>query len=287
MKKRFISWNVNGIRAVLRKNFEEFFKDVNADLIGVQEIKCQKDQVDISMPGYQQFWNYAGKKGYSGTAVFTRLTPIAISTGLNIPETKVDPEQEIYEYSNELIPVESISPDEEDEDKIVKQMASEGRVLTLEYPEFFYVNVYTPNSQSKLQRLDNRQVWDKYFRNYLNELDEIKPVIVSGDLNVAHKEIDLKNPESNHKNAGFTDEEREGFSKLLDSGFTDSFRYFKPEVEDRYSWWSYRTRARSRNAGWRIDYFLSSDRYQDKLIHSEILDEVYGSDHCPIILEFK
>ncbi len=250
MTKRFISWNVNGIRAILRKNFMDFFNEINADIIGLQEIKLSEGQLDLELPGYHMYWNYAERKGYSGTAVFTKEKPLSVAYDLGI----------------------------EEHDR-------EGRVITLEYPEYYFITVYTPNSQTGLKRLDYRGSWDDAFRAYVSELDKQKPVILCGDLNVAHQEIDLKNPDQNRRNAGFTDEERGKFSELLEAGFTDTFRYFYPDAEERYSWWSYRTRARSRNAGWRIDYFLVSDRLKPQLVKADILDQVMGSDHCPVLLE--
>lgn len=252
MTKRLISWNVNGIRAVLRKNFMEFFEEINADIIGLQEIKLSEGQLDLELPGYHMYWNYAERKGYSGTAVFTKHEPLSVTYGLGIPEHD-----------------------------------TEGRVITLEYPDFYFITVYTPNSGAELKRLEYRGDWDDAFRNYVSELDKKKAVILCGDLNVAHEEIDLANPDTNHRSAGFTDEERSKFTELLDAGFTDTFRYFYPDAAERYSWWSYRTRARERNAGWRIDYFCVSDRFQDQLEKADILDQVMGSDHCPVLLEIK
>lgn len=247
---KLVSWNVNGLRACIRKGFLDYFKEVNADIFCVQEIKLQEGQIDLDLEGYYDYWNYAEKKGYSGTAVFTKDKPLSVKYGLGI----------------------------EEHDK-------EGRVITLEYEEFYLVNVYTPNSQRELARLDYRMIWEDDFRDHLKELDKIKPVILCGDLNVAHKEIDLKNPSSNRKNAGFTDEERGKMTELLESGFIDSFRYFYPEKEDAYTWWSYITRARERNAGWRIDYFIVSEKLKDKLKDAQIHSEIMGSDHCPVFLE--
>lgn len=244
---KFISWNVNGLRACCDKGFQDTFNNLNADFFCLQETKMQAGQLDLQFPGYESYWNYAEKKGYSGTAIFSRIKPISVTYGLGI----------------------------EHHDK-------EGRVITLETEDFFLVTVYTPNSQDELRRLDYRMTWDDDFRNYLLELDKKKPVIVCGDLNVAHKEIDLKNPKTNRKNAGFTDEEREKFTTLLESGFTDSFRFFYPEKEGAYSWWSYRFKAREKNAGWRIDYFIVSNRIADKLKAAEIHNEIFGSDHCPV-----
>ena len=246
---KFISWNVNGLRACEGKGFSDIFRQLDADFFCIQETKMQHGQLDLQFDGYQSYWNYAEKKGYSGTAVFTRHEPLNVTYGLGI--------------------------DEHDR---------EGRVITLEMPDFFLVTVYTPNSQDGLKRLDYRMTWDDEFRGYLQRLDAQKPVIVCGDMNVAHKEIDLKNPKTNRRNAGFTDEERDKFTVLLDAGFTDTFRYFYPDVEGAYSWWSYRFRAREKNAGWRIDYFLVSNRLTDKIKSAAIHSEIYGSDHCPVEL---
>ena len=248
---KFISWNVNGIRACITKGFKEVFEELDADFFCIQESKLQEGQVELELPGYRQYWNYAEKKGYSGTAIFTKHEPLSVAYGLNI----------------------------EEHDK-------EGRVITLEYEGFYMVTVYTPNSKDGLLRLDYRMTWEDAFREYLNRLAEDKPVIVCGDLNVAHEEIDLKNPSSNHKNAGFTDEERGKFTELLNSGFTDSFRYLHPE-DVEYSWWSYRFKARERNAGWRIDYFLVSDSIKDKIDSASIHQEIFGSDHCPVELDLN
>ncbi len=244
---KLISWNVNGIRACCDKGFREAFKSLDADFFCLQETKMQEGQLDLAFDGYTSYWNYAEKKGYSGTAIFTRHQPLSVSYGLDI----------------------------EHHDK-------EGRVITLEMDNFYLVTVYTPNSQDGLKRLDYRMTWEDDFRNYLLELDKKKPVIVCGDLNVAHKEIDLKNPKTNRMNAGFTDQEREKFQLLLDSGFIDTFRFFYPDMESIYSWWSYRFKAREKNAGWRIDYFLASERLADKLTGAKIHTEIYGSDHCPV-----
>ena len=246
---KLISWNVNGLRACAGKGFADAFKALDADFFCLQETKMQEGQLDIRFDGYKSYWNYADKKGYSGTAVFTRLEPVNVTYGMGI--------------------------DEHDH---------EGRVITVEMPEFWLVCVYTPNSQDELARLDYRIKWEDDFRNYLLKLDSDKPVIVCGDLNVAHKEIDLKNPKTNRRNAGFTDEEREKFSILLDSGFTDTFRHFYPDMKDIYSWWSYRFKAREKNAGWRIDYFLTSKRLDDRLVSAGIHTEIFGSDHCPVEL---
>lgn len=244
---KLISWNVNGIRACCDKGFREAFKSLDADFFCLQETKMQEGQLYLAFDGYTSYWNYAEKKGYSGTAIFTRHQPLSVSYGLDI----------------------------EHHDK-------EGRVITLEMDNFYLVTVYTPNSQDGLKRLDYRMTWEDDFRNYLLELDKKKPVIVCGDLNVAHKEIDLKNPKTNRMNAGFTDQEREKFQLLLDSGFIDTFRFFYPDIESIYSWWSYRFKAREKNAGWRIDYFLASERLADKLTGAKIHTEIYGSDHCPV-----
>ena len=244
---KLISWNVNGLRACVGKNFLDFFREIDADIFCIQESKLQEGQIDLELSGYYQYWNYAEKKGYSGTAIFTKQEPLSASYGIGIPE----------------------------HDK-------EGRVITLEFDKFFMITVYTPNSQNELARLDYRMEWDDPFRAYLKKLEVTKPVIVCGDMNVAHKEIDLKNPKTNRKNAGFTDEEREKFSILLDSGFIDTFRHFYPDVEGIYSWWSYRFQARAKNAGWRIDYFLVSKILKDCLISAQIHTEILGSDHCPV-----
>ena len=244
---KFISWNVNGIRACITKGFEERFHELDADIFCLQETKCQQGQVKLELPGYHQYWNYANRRGYSGTAIFTKREPLSAAYGIGI----------------------------EEHDK-------EGRVITLEMDNFYLVTVYTPNSQDGLKRLDYRMTWEDDFRNYLLELDKKKPVLVCGDLNVAHKEIDLKNPKTNRMNAGFTDQEREKFQILLDAGFIDTFRYFYPEQTGIYSWWSYRFKAREKNAGWRIDYFLASRRLADKLESAKIHTEIFGSDHCPV-----
>lgn len=246
---KFISWNVNGLRAVVGKGFTEIFASLDADFFCLQETKMQAGQLDLAFDGYESYWNYADKKGYSGTAIFTKHTPLSVTYGMGI--------------------------DEHDH---------EGRVITLEMPDFYLVTCYTPNSQDGLRRLDYRMTWEDDFRAYLQRLDAKKPVIVCGDLNVAHKEIDLKNPKTNRKNAGFTDEEREKMTTLLDAGFTDSFRFFYPDLTDAYSWWSYRFRAREKNAGWRIDYFLVSNRLADKMASATIHNEIFGSDHCPVEL---
>ena len=246
---KFISWNVNGLRACMQKGFLDFFNEVDADFFCVQETKLQEGQIALDLPGYHQFWNYAEKKGYSGTAIFSKVEPLQVTYGL---------------------------PQEEHN--------HEGRVITLELEQFYLVTVYTPNSQDQLARLEYRMQWEEDFRAYLQALDERKPVIVCGDLNVAHQEIDLKNPKTNRRNAGFTDEERAKMTALLQAGFTDSFRYFYPDVTGVYSWWSYRFKAREKNAGWRIDYFLVSDRLQSQLQGAKIWTEVLGSDHCPVEL---
>ena len=249
---RLISWNVNGLRACVGKGFLDFFDEIRADAVCLQETKMQPDQLTLELEGYQQYWNSAVKKGYSGTAVFTKMPPLSVKNGMDIPE-----------HDNE------------------------GRVITCEFEKFYLVTVYTPNAQSELARLDYRMTWDDAFREFLLELDAKKPVIVCGDMNVAHKEIDLKNPGPNRGSAGFTDEEREKFTKLLDSGFTDTFRHLHPDLTGAYSWWSYRFKARQNNAGWRIDYFLVSDRIKDKIVTASILPEVMGSDHCPVMLEME
>ena len=250
--KKLVSWNVNGLRACVKKGFLDYFKEVDADIFCIQESKLQEGQIDLDLEGYKAYWNYAEKKGYSGTAVFTKEEPINVKIGIGI----------------------------EEHDK-------EGRVITLEYPEFYLVNVYTPNSKQALERLDYRMVWEDVFRNYLKELEKNKPVIVCGDLNVAHEEIDLKNPKTNRKNAGFTDEERSKIGVLLDEGFIDTYRYFYHDKEEVYSWWSYRFNAREKNAGWRIDYFLVSKNLKEKLIDADIHMNVTGSDHCPVELKIE
>lgn len=249
---RFISWNVNGLRACVGKGFVDTFEKLDADIFSLQETKMQAGQLDLDFEGYKSYWNYAEKKGYSGTAVYTRLTPIEVKMGMNI---------DAHDH--------------------------EGRVITVEFDKFYYVTVYTPNSQDGLRRLDYRMTWDDDFRTYIIELDKRKPVVVCGDMNVAHTEIDLKNPKTNTKNAGFTNEEREKFTKLLEAGFTDTFRYMNPDARDIYSWWSYRFRAREKNAGWRIDYYLVSNRLRPNIKSTQILTDVYGSDHCPVLLELS
>ena len=249
---KFISWNVNGLRACKDKGFKEAFHKLNADFFCLQETKMQAGQLDLAFEGYTSYWNYAEKKGYSGTAIYTRHKPLNVTYGIDI----------------------------EHHDK-------EGRVITMEMPDFFLVTVYTPNSQDELRRLDYRMMWEDDFRTYLLALDAKKPVIVCGDLNVAHQEIDLKNPKTNRRNAGFTDEERAKFSTLLDAGFCDTFRYFYPNKEGVYSWWSYRFRAREKNAGWRIDYFLVSNRLQERLTDAQIHTDIYGSDHCPVEVDIN
>lgn len=248
---KFISWNVNGLRACVGKDFEQQFKDFNADFFCLQETKMQAGQLDLSFPGYESYWNYADKKGYSGTAIFTKHKPLSVTYGINI--------------------------DEHDH---------EGRVITLEMDDFYLVTVYTPNSQDELRRLEYRMKWEDDFQSYLHKLDEIKPVIVCGDMNVAHQEIDLKNPKTNRRNAGFTDEERQKMTQLLSNGFIDTFRTLYPE-QVTYSWWSYRFRAREKNTGWRIDYFLISERLRDRLVDAKIHTEIMGSDHCPIEIDLK
>lgn len=249
---KFISWNVNGLRACYDKGFADAFNRLEADFFCLQETKMQEGQLDVQFEGYQSYWNYAEKKGYSGTAIFSKVKPLSVTYGLGI---------EKHDH--------------------------EGRVITLELESYYLITVYTPNSQEELRRLDYRMKWDDDFRAYLKKLEEKKPVIVCGDLNVAHKEIDLKNPKTNRKNAGFTDEERAKFTTLLESGFTDTFRYFYPEQEGIYSWWSYRFKAREKNAGWRIDYFLTSDSLKDKLRGAQIHTDILGSDHCPVELTIE
>lgn len=249
---KMISWNVNGIRAALTKGFLDFFNEVDADIFCLQETKCQVGQVEIDLPGYHQYWNAAEKKGYSGTAIFSKKEPISVKYDMGI----------------------------EEHDK-------EGRVITLEFEDYYVVTVYTPNSKSELERLDYRMVWEDDFKAYLKKLEENKPVIVCGDLNVAHKEIDLKNPKTNRRNAGFTDEERDKMTALLNAGFIDTFRYFYPDLKEVYSWWSYRFSARQKNAGWRIDYFLTSKSLEDRLVDAKIHTEILGSDHCPVELVIK
>ena len=246
---RLISWNVNGLRACMEKGFMDFFKEIDADIFCIQESKLQEGQITMELPGYYQYWNYAEKKGYSGTAIFSKKEPVSVTYGMNLAEHD-----------------------------------TEGRVITLEFEDFYMVTVYTPNSQRELARLDYRMAWEEAFRSYLNSLAEKKGVIVCGDMNVAHQEIDLKNPKTNHKNAGFTDEERDKFTKLLESGFIDTFRYFYPDKEGIYSWWSYMRKAREKNAGWRIDYFCVSRSMEDRLKDAKIHSEIYGSDHCPVEL---
>ncbi|MBQ7099306.1 MAG: exodeoxyribonuclease III [Oscillospiraceae bacterium] len=249
---RLISWNVNGLRACIGKGFLDVFRELDADCFCLQETKLQPDQIDLELHGYEQYWCSAEKKGYSGTALFTKRTPLSVTYGIGVPE-----------------------------------LDNEGRVITAEFPEFFLVTCYTPNAQRGLARLDHRMRWDEAFRSYLKELDERKGVIVCGDLNVAHQEIDLKNPKSNRGNAGFSDEERESFTRLLESGFTDTFRYLHPDAIGCYTWWSYMYKARQNNAGWRIDYFLVSDRLRPQIKDTPIYHEIQGSDHCPVGLELQ
>ena len=249
---KLISGNVNGLRAAVEKGFLDFFKEAGADIFCLQETKLQEGQIKLDLPGYHQYWNYAEKKGYSGTAIFCKEEPVSVTYGLGI--------------------------DEHDH---------EGRVITAEFEDFYFVTVYTPNSQDGLKRLDYRMTWEDAFRAHLLKLAETKPVVAAGDMNVAHQEIDLKNPKTNRKNAGFTDEERNKMSTLLDSGFVDTFRYFYPDAEGIYSWWSYRFKAREKNAGWRIDYFIASESMKDRLDGAKIHTEVFGSDHCPVELELK
>ena len=249
---KFVSWNVNGIRACVQKGFLDFFKEADADIFCIQETKMQEGQLTLELDGYHQYWNSAVKKGYSGTAIFTKKEPVSVSYGIGIEEHD-----------------------------------QEGRVITLEFEDFYFITVYTPNSQSELKRLDYRMKWESDFLSYLKKLEERKPVVFCGDLNVAHTEIDLKNPKTNRKNAGFTDEERQKFTELSEAGFIDTFRYFYPDKEGIYSWWSYRFKAREKNAGWRIDYFCVSEGLKDRLKGAKILTDVYGSDHCPVILEME
>ena len=249
MQLKLVSWNVNGLRAVVKKNFLDVFSEMDADFFCLQETKLQAGQIDLEFEGYESYWNYAVKKGYSGTAIFTKHKPLSVHYGLSI----------------------------ENHDQ-------EGRVITLEYADFWLLTVYTPNSQNELARIGYRMEWEDDFRAYLKKLEETKPVIVCGDLNVAHTEIDLKNPKSNRKSAGFSDEERSKFTQLLDSGYIDTFRFFHPDVTGRYSWWSYRFNARKNNAGWRIDYFLTSQNLQNNLVSAKIHDSILGSDHCPVSL---
>ena len=249
---KLISWNVNGLRACADKGFADAFKALDADFFCLQETKMQEGQLDLEFEGYRSYWNYAEKKGYSGTAIYSRHEPVAVTYGLGIEE---------HDH--------------------------EGRVITLEMPDFFLVTVYTPNSQDELRRLDYRMRWEDDFRNYLLALDAKKPVIVCGDMNVAHEEIDLRNPKTNRRNAGFTDEERQKMTVLLGSGFTDTFRYFYPDMANQYSWWSYRFHAREKNAGWRIDYFLTSKRLDEKLVGARIHSDIFGSDHCPVELTIE
>ncbi len=247
---KFISWNVNGLRAVYKKGFLDFFNKINADIFCIQETKMQEGQIKLELEGYNQYFNYATRKGYSGTAIFTRIKPKNVTYGIGIEEHD-----------------------------------QEGRVITLEFEKFYFITCYTPNSGRELARLDYRMTWEEAFRKYLKELDKKKPVIICGDLNVAHKEIDLKNPKTNRRNAGFTDEEREKMTELIKAGFTDTYRYLYPDKENVYTWWSYMGQAREKNVGWRIDYFLTSDRIKNKIKETYIFDEILGSDHCPIGLE--
>ena len=249
---KFISWNVIGLRACVKKGFLDFFHEADADIFCVQETKLQEGQIQLEMEGYEQYWNYAEKKGYSGTAIFTKQTPLSVHYGIGIEE---------HDH--------------------------EGRVITLEYENFFFVTVYTPNSQSELARLDYRMKWEDDFLAYIKSLEETKPVIYAGDLNVAHQEIDLKNPKTNRKNAGFTDEERGKFSNVLANGMIDTYRYFYPEQTEIYSWWSYRFKAREKNAGWRIDYFVVSESLKDRLQDAKIHTDIFGSDHCPVELDIE
>ena len=247
---KFVNWNVNGLRSCIQKGWQQVFDTMNADFFCLQETKLSEGQLSLDLPGYHQFWNYAQKKGYSGTAIFAKNAPLSVRRGLGVEE-----------------------------------LDTEGRLITLEYPDFFLVTCYTPNAQRELARIGHRLKWDEAFREYLCALDKTKPVIACGDLNVAHREIDLKNPGSNRGNAGFSDEERESFTKLLDAGFTDTFRFLHPDATGAYTWWSYMFKARQHNAGWRIDYFLVSDRIRDKVTAAPIYNDILGSDHCPVGLE--
>ena len=249
---KLISWNVNGLRAVYKKGFLDFFNEIDADIFCIQETKMQEGQIELDLKGYKEYYNYAVRKGYSGTAIFTKIEPKKVTYGIDIEEHD-----------------------------------QEGRVITLEFEKFYLVNCYTPNSGRELARLEYRMIWEEEFKKYLKKLDKTKPVIICGDLNVAHKEIDLKNPKTNRKNAGFTDEEREKIGNLLDAGFTDSYRKLYPDRENAYTWWSYMGHAREKNVGWRIDYFLTSDRISSKIKETHIFDEIFGSDHCPVGLEIE
>ena len=249
---KIISWNVNGLRACMGKGFMDFFNEIDADILCLQETKLQEGQIELDIPGYFQYWNYAEKKGYSGTAVFTKKEPISVTYGIGIEE---------HDH--------------------------EGRVITAEFEDFYFIDVYVPNSQRELTRLDYRMVWEEVFLSYVKKLEETKPVIYCGDLNVAHQEIDLKNPKTNHMNAGFTDQERECFTRVLENGYIDSFRYFYPDEKDKYSWWSYMFKAREKNAGWRIDYFVVSEKLKDRLLDAKIHADIQGSDHCPVELDIK
>jgi len=249
---KLVSWNVNGIRAAVKKGFMDYFNEVDADIFCIQESKCQEGQIELDLEGYEQYWHYAVKKGYSGTAIFTKIKPLSVVNGIGVEEHD-----------------------------------QEGRVITLEFDDFYMITCYTPNSKRELLRLDNRMEWEDEFRKYLLALDAKKPIILCGDLNVAHEEIDLKNPKTNRRNAGFTDEEREKMTKLLDVGFIDTFRYFYPDKENAYTWWSYMGKARANNTGWRIDYFITSERLSERLKDAEIHPDVLGSDHCPVLLYLK
>lgn len=249
---KLISWNVNGIRACVNKGFKEFFEKINADIFCIQETKCQPEQIELEFPKYKSYWNSAEKKGYSGTAVFTKIEPISVTYGIG-----------------------------------KKEHDKEGRIITLEYEKFYIVNCYTPNSKRELERLEYREIWEDEIRKYLLSLDKKKPVIYCGDLNVAHREIDLKNPKTNHHSAGFTDQERNKMTKLLDSGFIDTFRYLHPDEENAYTWWSYMMKAREKNIGWRIDYFITSDSIKEKIKKAKIHTDIMGSDHCPVELEIN
>ena len=273
---KFASWNVNGLRAVLKKtpSFTEVAEELDADILGIQETKLQEGQVALELPGYHQVWSYAERKGYSGTAVFTREEPLSVRHAEALLEPTV-------------LEAAGIAADS-DEAELLGVAVTEGRVCALEFPTFWFVDVYTPNAQNELARIDTRMVWDRAYRAFLKSLEaEGKPVVTCGDFNVAHNEIDLKNPKSNRGNAGFSDEEREKFTELLDAGFTDTFRFLHPDETGAYSWWSYRFNARKNNAGWRIDYFLVSDAARDRIVNARIRDDIFGSDHCPVELEIE
>ncbi len=296
---KFISWNVNGLRACVKKGFTEFFEQTDADFFCIQETKLQEGQIDFAPEGYFCYWNYAVKKGYSGTAIFAKKEPLNVQYGIGIEEHDQEGRVITLEYENFYM-VTVYTPNSQGTAIFAKKEPlnvqygigieehdQEGRVITLEYENFYMVTVYTPNSQSELARLSYRMQWEEDFRNYLQKLDKKKPVVMCGDLNVAHKEIDLKNPKTNRHNAGFTDEEREKFTTFLEAGFTDTFRYFYPDKTEIYSWWSYRFKAREKNAGWRIDYFCTSKRLDEKLVSASIHTEIFGSDHCPVEVQIE